>query len=225
MHIIDQKLHCKTVKAKSLQGDRVILIPGPESERNIIKEIFRLYVEERMPHRAIARLLNKMELRTRRGNTWSNYNVSKILKNEKYVGTFTYGMTSWPMLGGRNEIPRAKWIRVKGAIEPVVDKATFETAQRLSRDGWTYSDNELLDYLTMAWCVHGYLSAPRINKSRFTPTPVTYRERFGSLFSAYKLIGYKAVHVYRYSKCGPHIRALHRDVICQLTAGDGDAGR
>jgi DNA invertase Pin-like site-specific DNA recombinase len=219
------KLELQNGEAKSLQGDRVILVAGPDPEKQVVKEIFRLYVEEKMPHRAIARHLNKLGLQTRRGNSWSNYNVSKILRNEKYIGTFTYGMTTWPMLGGRIEIPRDKWTRVEGAIEPLVDRETFASAQRLSKDGWTFSNNELLDYLTMAWCVNGYLSAPRINPSRFTPTAVTYRERFGSLFAAYKLIGYKAVHVYRYSRCGPGIRMLHRNLICKLTEDDGKVGR
>lgn len=82
----------------------------------------------------------------------------------------------------------------------------------------------MLDYLTMAWCTNGYLSAPKINKSRFTPTAVTYRARFGSLFTAYQLIGYKTVHTYRYSKCGDTVRILHRDLICRLSSGGNAQG-
>jgi hypothetical protein len=32
------------------------------------------------------------------------------------------------------------------------------------------------------------------------------------------LIGYKAVHAYRYSKAGEHIRCTHRNLICGLTS-------
>jgi hypothetical protein len=83
---------------------------------------------------------------------------------------------------------------------------------------WAFTNNELLDHLTAAWCTAGYLSAPRLNRNKFAPTPVTYRERFGSLSNAYRLVGYRAVHAYRYSKAGDKIRRTHRNLICRLTS-------
>ena len=69
----------------------------------------------------------------------------------------------------------------------------------------------------------GYLSAPRLNKNKFAPTPVTYRERFGSLYNAYRLVGYKAVHAYRYSKAGDQVRRTHRNLAGLERAGEGPA--
>lgn len=80
------KMELRDGEAKSLQGDRVRLIIGPADEINTVREIFRLFVGG-MPHRAIARHLNSLGLRTRRGNPWSNFNISNMLKNEKYAGT------------------------------------------------------------------------------------------------------------------------------------------
>lgn len=211
------KIELRDGEAKSLQGDRVRLIKGPVDEADTVREIFRLFVNG-TPHRAIARHLNSLGLRTRRGNPWHNFNISKILKNEKYAGTFVYCCTSWPMLGGRIHIAPDKWVRVEDAIEPVVDANTFADAQRIMKDGWRFTDAELLNYLTAQWCTTGYLSAPRINKSKFTPTAVTYRKRFTSLLSAYKLIGYRTVHPYRYSRAGEHVRRTHRNLVCQLTS-------
>lgn len=219
------KMSLKHGEAKSLHGDRVILVKGPNNETETVREIFRLFIAERMPHRQIARHLNKKGLRNRRGNPWSNSNIINMLRNEKYAGTFVYCRTTWPLLGGRTENSPDQWVRVEDKIEPIVDRETFEAAQRLLKDGWTFTDNELLDYLTVAWCTTGYLSAPRLNKNKFAPTPVTYRERFGSLASAYRLVGYKRVHAYRYSRCADRIRIIHRNLICQLisTVGVHDA--
>lgn len=212
------KMPLKHGEAKSLQGDRVILVKGPDVETDLVREIFRLFIVERMPHRKIARHLNAKGLKNRRGNPWSNWNIINMLRNEKYAGTFVYCRTSWRLAAEPTANAPDKWVRVENAIEPVVDRKTFDTAQVLLKDGWTYTDNEMLDYLTAAWCTTGYLSAPRMYKSKFTPTPVTFRARFGSLANAYRLIGYRAVHVYRYSRAGDLVRRLHRDLICQLTS-------
>lgn len=105
-------------EAKGLRGDRVVLIPGPHEQMTTVREIFRLYVEEYMPHRAIARHLNKLGLRTSRGNAWSNYNISKILKNEKYAGTFVYGKSTWPLLGGEFTILLTNGFASKERLNP-----------------------------------------------------------------------------------------------------------
>jgi len=211
------KMTLRTGESKTLYGDRVLLAPGPQHEIRVVREIFR-FVVEGMAHKQIARHLNSKRLLTARGNPWSNYNISKILQNEKYAGTFVYSRSRWPLQGGRIPNPPDRWIRVEGAIKPIVERETYDAAQRCIKDGWTYTDNEMLTYLTAAWCVIGYLSAPRINKSKYTPTAVTYRERFGSLYTAYQLIGYRKVHAYRFSKCSGTIRIIHRNLICRLTS-------
>ena len=202
---------------KNLQTDRVILVPGPDHEVATVREIFRLFVVERMPQWQIAQHLNNQGIRNANGNPWSKSNISMMLRNEKYAGTFVYCRSTWPLDGGRSRRPPDEWVRVPGAIEPIIDQETFKSAQGLV-NRWAFSDNELLNYLTAAWCVKGYLSAPSLYKNEFAPTPVTYRDHFGSLANAYDLVGYRTVHAYRYSKCGDHIRIIHRNLICQLTS-------
>ena len=58
------------------------LSKGPGNETETVREIFRLFIAERMPHRQIARHLNKKGLRNRRGNPWSNSNIINMLRNE-----------------------------------------------------------------------------------------------------------------------------------------------
>jgi DNA invertase Pin-like site-specific DNA recombinase len=211
-------------QAKSLQTDRVILVPGPGHEVQTVQEIFRLFVVERLPQYQIAQHLNNKGICNAKGNPWSKSNIAMMLSNEKYAGTFVYCRSAWPLEGGRTRNSRDEWVRVEGAIEPLIDRSTFESAQGLL-NRWAFTDNEMLDHLTAVWCNAGYLSAKCLNNNKLAPTPVTYRDRFGSLLTAYRLVGFRTVHAYRYSKCGDHIRLIHRNLICQLTSlAGGRAG-
>ncbi len=209
---------------KNLHGDRVVLVPGPKFETDVVREIFQLYTEDGLSQKEIARQLNKRGLRNRRGNPWSNWNILDMLQNEKYAGTFIYSRSQWRLQATPKINPPADWIRVADAIPPIVDRSTFNAAQRRLKLGWRYSDNDLLSYLTAAWCNAGYLSGPLINRSRFLPYAVTYRERFGSLLNAYQMIGYRVTHAYRYSRAKIFVRRLHRDIVCSLTTPRNDGG-
>ena len=63
-----------------------------------------MYAIERMSQREIVRVLNRKGIRNRRGNLWSASNMSKMLANEKYVGTFVYSKTKWPLTGNMSAI-------------------------------------------------------------------------------------------------------------------------
>lgn len=217
------KMKLDVGQQKHLQTDRVILIPGPDHEVQTVREMFRLFVIEHMPQWQIAQHFNNKGIRNARGKPWSKSNICLMLANEKYAGTFVYCRSNWPLEGGRTPNPKKEWVRVEGAIEPIVDRETFDAAQRLL-NRWAFTNNQLLDYLTAAWCSRGYLSAPSLNRNEIGPWAVTYREHFGSLANAYSILGYKAVHAYRYSRYGEHLRLIHRNLICRLTAAAGHRG-
>jgi len=46
---------------KSLQTDRVILVPGPDDEVETVRRIYRLFVIERRSEREIATILNYLD--------------------------------------------------------------------------------------------------------------------------------------------------------------------
>lgn len=56
---------------KSLQTDRVILVPGPPEEVDTVRQIYRLFVERGQSEREIAALLNADGCRTDLGREWS----------------------------------------------------------------------------------------------------------------------------------------------------------
>jgi DNA invertase Pin-like site-specific DNA recombinase len=64
---------------------RLELVP---EEAVVVRYIFRLYLQEGLGIRLIARRLNNEGLRTRRGGNWSMVSIRDILRNRAYLGTY-----------------------------------------------------------------------------------------------------------------------------------------
>ena len=220
--LVDRKGRPKGVlqpgQEKNLQNDRVILAPGPNDEVQVVREVFRLYVEERLSLRQIARLLNQQGIRNGRGNSWTQHNVSLLLRSERYIGNLVYNRTSLKLQSTRVFNAQSRWIRSEGAIEPIVDPEVFALAKSRLNAGWEISDNDLLNHLTAVWCIAGYLSCKNMAAVANTPSPNTYQQRFGSLQNAYRLLGYKRTRNYRYAKIGPLMCRIERELISRLTS-------
>lgn len=71
---------------KSITTDRIVLVPGPPEEVEIVRRIFSMFVHERMPTGRIASFLNKNGIDNGSGHRWSVNKLLQILRNEKYIG-------------------------------------------------------------------------------------------------------------------------------------------
>jgi DNA invertase Pin-like site-specific DNA recombinase len=198
---------------KHFETDHVTLTPGPASEVKTVQRIFRLFVHSRMPRQHIAELLNKEGRLNSAGNLWTCNGVLRVLTNEKYIGNLIFGRTSKKLQGPKFHNPPKSWIRANGALKGIVDPELFASAQRiLGNPWWHFTDNQLLDHLTVAFCRNGYLTSRILAKSKFTPAAVTYRQRFGSLSEAYRRIGYRQTLGYDYFK-PTLLPTMHRNLI------------
>ena len=203
---------------KSIHDDRVKLVPGPEKEREIVREIFRLYVEERLTPERIANILNQRGIRNGRGNRWQTETVRLLLRNERYIGVDYYNRRTQKLQCKSVAQPTHRWIRVAGLFAPIVDRELFALAQSRLNEGREISDADLFNHLTAVWCVAGRISCTNMAAIAQTPVPNTYTDRFGSLENAYRLLGYRQTRAYRYAGLGAHLCRIDRDIICQLTA-------
>lgn len=110
----------------------------------VVKKIFKLY-KEGYGYRAIARMLTKEGIPTPsfyrnnpnrpKASTWSAQHVSRIIKNEVYIGTMVSGKTekvSYKSKKTRRK-PEREWIRIENNHRGIVDKETFETVQKIIR--------------------------------------------------------------------------------------------
>lgn len=88
---------------KSLQTDRVILVPGPEEEIETVRWIYEAFVDQNLSESAIAELLNQRGILTDLERPWTRGTVHQILTNEKYIGNNVFNRTSFKLKKNRVE--------------------------------------------------------------------------------------------------------------------------
>ena len=210
---------------KSLQTDRVVLVPGPEKEVETVRRIYRLFVLERRSEREIATALNAEGVRTDLDREWTRSAVRQILANEKYVGNNVYNRVSFKLKRKRVVNPPDMWVRGDDAFEAVVDHGLFDAAQAiLIQRARRFSEEQLLGMLSDLLAVRGTLSGLVIDEAEDMPSSAAYRHRFGSLLRAYRLVGFEPGRDYRYLETNRTLRLMHPRVVEDVVAGIADAG-
>lgn len=209
-----RKGELKRGEHKSLQTDRVILVPGPAEETENVRWMYRAFTEEGMQEGQIAAMLNRRGVLTDMGRSWTRGTVHQVLTNEKYIGNNVFNRTSFKLKKRRVTNTPDMWVRAEGVFEAIVEPKYFYTAQGIIRERCRkISNDEMLDKLRRLRERHGWLSGMIINESEGMPSSSMYSYRFGSLIRAYKMIGYKPDRDYRYIEINKNLRQLHHDVI------------
>lgn len=221
--LVDDRSQPKGILArgehKSLQTDRVILIPGPVEEVETVRRIYRLFVLERRSEREIAALLNDDGHTTDLGQPWTRAVVHQILSNEKYVGNNVYNRVSFKLKQKRVVNAPEMWIRSENAFEAVVERRLFDAAQCIFVErARRFSDADLLRMLSDLLARKGVLSGMIIDEVDEMPSTATYRHRFGSLVRAYQLVGYVPDRDYRYLETNRILRILHPEAVADTVA-------
>ena len=175
---------------KSIQTDRVVLVPGPPEEVGIVRRIYSMFLGRGMAEAAIAGALNDEGVPAHRAGPWTRAAVVGILTNDKYVGDNVFNRRSFKLKQRRVTNGRAMWIRAEAAFEALVDRTSFE-AVRLALDArrTCATDDEMLDALRALLRERGGLSAFVIDEAPGVPSSSAYRTRFGSLGRVYRLVG------------------------------------
>jgi DNA invertase Pin-like site-specific DNA recombinase len=201
---------------KSIQTDRVILVPGPPAELEIVRWIYKAFVDQAIPEFAIAATLNARGISTDLGRPWTRGTVHQVLINEKYIGSNVWNRTSFKLKRKRVKNDPDVWIRVENAFEPVVDRALFDAAQSIIRArSARLSNDDMLKGLKQLFDQHGYLSGIIIDETEHLPSSSAYRSRFGSLVRAYELVGFLPERDYEYIEINRALRRMHPAVISE----------
>lgn len=151
--LVDEKGNTKAELArgeqKSLQTDRVVLVPGPPEEVETVRRLYRLFVLQRRNESEIAAALNAEGVVTDLGRPWTRAVVHQVLTNEKYVGNNVYNRISYKLKAHRTVNPPEHWVRADGVFEGIVEQDFFDAAQRIIQDrAKRFSDQDLLDHLS-----------------------------------------------------------------------------
>jgi len=109
------------------------LVPGPEDEVAVVREIFELNCNQGVGQRSIANRLNQRGVRAPRGRNWSASSIGNILRNRVYIGQTVWNRSRKVGREGREELPRERWIIAEASHEPIVDRELFERRQVQAR--------------------------------------------------------------------------------------------
>ncbi|MBB3176351.1 recombinase family protein [Variovorax sp. Sphag1AA] len=204
---------------KSLQTDRVVLVPGPDSEVLMVRQIYRWFVSDGLPESIIAERLNASGVLTDQGRAWTRATVHEVLINEKYIGSNVYNRISFKLRKLRVVNPSEMWIRNEDAFAAIVAKEDFYTAQGIIRArSRRFTDEQLIDRLRHLYQERQALSGLLINSTEGMPSSSVYASRFGSLIRAYQLVGYTPSRDFQYIEINRLLRRLHPTVVAETEA-------
>ena len=210
---------------KSIQTDRVVLVPGPSEEIDTVRWVYRSFVKQGKPEREIANILNERGIATDLGRPWTRGTVHQILINEKYIGNNVWNRGSFKLKRKRVRNNPTMWIRAEGVFEPIVDRSLFEAAQAIIRErSHKLSNEEMLEVLQRLLQDRGYLSGLIIDETERLPSSSAYQSRFGSLLRAYELVGFAPDRDYRYIEINRALRRMHPNIVADVIAGIKQAG-
>ncbi|HOW74096.1 MAG TPA: recombinase family protein [Phycisphaerae bacterium] len=199
---------------KSLQTDRVILVPGPDEEVQTVRWIYAAFTKEGKRETDIADALNARGITNEYGRPWTRGMVHQVLINEKYVGNNVYNRVSFKLKKKRVRNPPEMWVRADEAFAPVIDRESFYVVRGIILErNRTFSDDEMLDSLKALIAKHEQISGLLIDETEGMPSSASYRSRFGSLVRAYRLVGYTPERDYEYIEINRHLRKLHPETV------------
>lgn len=103
-----------------------------EGEAEIVRLIFDLF-EANYSYKRMADELNKRGYRTKSGNTFNKNSFSSILRQDKYIGTYTWNKTRKKNNQGRRNSHKYKSVEeqviMPNFIPPIIEKEQFNRVQ------------------------------------------------------------------------------------------------
>lgn len=129
----------------------------PNADADVVRLIYKLYVEEGLTPLQIARRLNEMGIPPLRKEKWQKTSVSCVLQNPHYIGKVFFNKIKGTQVWENGEIKKRKVkqaeedvIMAEGKHPAIVDLATWEKAQEIRK-----------------------LSRPRVPKSKELANPLS----------------------------------------------------
>ena len=175
-----------------------------EFEAGIVREMYRLLVDDRLSTRAIAKELNDRDIPTAQGGShWHPTTVCRILQNPVYKGTFMYQRTRAVEPSFRRKVdrynrrktgrqPRPADEHIAVAVPPIVDEERWDEAQaQLARN----SKNARRNNTRHRYLLRGLIKCPRCG-ANYTGAASRGKRR-------YRCSNQDAVVAGEHKKCSP----------------------
>ena len=204
---------------KSLQTDRVVLVPGPGSEILVVRDLFSQFVDHLQSEKELALSLNDRGVMTDMKKPWTRASIHQILTNPKYVGANVYNRRSFKLKVKRLVNPPEMWITCNEAFQAIVSPEIFLRARRIIDARHIHlTDDDLLARLKALLERCGKLSGLIIDEAEDMPSSSMYASRFGGLHRAYELIGWSDRRNCSYIEANRMLRREHKILIDTILA-------
>jgi DNA invertase Pin-like site-specific DNA recombinase len=197
---------------KSIHNDRVIIMPGPDDELQVVREIFASAIEGKTPTDIARQLNSRCVPFSPHQPTWKPQTVASLIRNPVYAGCNTWGRTTQRLKSGNHDLPSAQWVVAPGSLAAIVPPETFNAAR--SAILWKLTDEEILEGLRGVLKRHGAVTEAILAADRDAPSYMTCKYHFGTLKAALERIGYS--HGVNYSlarRRGKEIQRKHRQLV------------
>ena len=215
----ERKMMLKMGEHKSLQTDRVVLVRGPEEEVEVVRWIYQAFLTEGKNELEIAVALNGRGIVTDFGRAWTRGSVHQVLTNEKYIGNNVYHRTSFKLKRKHVVNPPEKWIRANGAFEGIIEPDVFHRVREIILErSRKFSNDEMLEKLRGVLSQHGRINGILIDEAEGLPSSAAFRHRFGTLVSAYRLIGYDPGIDFGFIEINRRLRKEHARIVESVVA-------
>ncbi|BAR62422.1 DNA invertase Pin-like site-specific DNA recombinase [Bradyrhizobium diazoefficiens] len=197
------KQYLEDGERKALSNDKVVVVPGPPEELEVIRRIFQMYVRDEVSINGIARCLADESIRGHAGKLLTPAMVRTILSSELCIGRMTYNRTVHRLQNPVMKNPEHAWTRFS-AFEPIVPVALYAKAQeRLARHK-LWDKETIKATLKKLLAREGYLKQKLIEQAKDAPSAETVAAHFGSLYAAYEAVGYRPPPVSPFGNNGKH---------------------
>lgn len=161
------------------RGKPPVIVP---EEAEIVKLIFRMYVNERKSFFDIARYLNQCGYKTSHNKNFEVRSIDYIIKNPTYCGMIRWNRTT----NETNEIKdESEWIITEGHHEAIIDKETFDKAQEMFK--FTYKPRGARPSSTYKHWLSGILKCPHCGRTMIAQT---VKRANGEPYSYFTCYGY-----------------------------------
>lgn len=178
---------------KNIRSDRVILVPGPKKEADVVRLMFFLAAAKKKSPQKIAEELTSRGIGYLNGRNWNKGNVRLILKNERYIGSNIWSKTTKPFNLAAHRLPRTEWVVKENAFKPLISPEQFARVQKLLHERYTQNrkpEEYYLKEMRRILAREGKLTE-KLLKKRGIFDHRAYIRRFGSTLRAYELVGFK----------------------------------
>ena len=190
---------------KYLQTDRVKVQPGTAHQVAIVRWVFQECLQKKSDSQ-IARELNHRAIPTGTRRPWNPGLVSRILRNETYIGNIVYNRQSRKLGAHKVSNSPELWVRGESCVEPIIEQEVFERAKKvIDARRIEIPEDEMLSRLRRVLFKKGRLSPAIINETSGLPCVHTYIRRFG--------ISGKSIGWWIYFQARPHVHRCRAGLV------------